>query len=223
MTTLGLGRIPYQDQRSRAFGIVDIETRPPRSYTWGTTYVLNQRDKPECVGFSWAAELGAKPAVIPVDDPRGRALYRDAQAIDRAEGRQWEAGASVLAGAKAVKAAGHMPEYRWAFGVDQFATGVSRVGPGVIGVDWHAGMMAVDSAGYVHPTGPTEGGHAILVRGYSVTKRRFLLQNSWGRGWGGKGGAPVGCCWLSYDDLGELLSRQWADACIPMRRSTVGP
>ena len=219
MTEHGLGRLPYQDQRSRNFALVDIESRPPRSYTWGSTFTLNQGAEPECVGFSWSGELGAKPVVIPVDNARGRSLYREAQAIDRAEGRHWDAGASVLAGAKAVQRAGLMPEYRWAFGVGQFATGVSRVGPGVMGVDWHEGMMEPDGAGYIHPTGGLVGGHAILVRGYSVTKRRFLLHNSWGPGWGGRGGAPKGCCWLSHDDMGELLSRAYADACLPMRRA----
>jgi hypothetical protein len=219
VTPYGLGRLPYQDPRSRNFALVDIESRPPRSYTWAGPPPLNQFDQPECVGFSWAGELGAKPVVIPVSNLVGRNYYNRAQAIDRAEGRHWEAGASVLAGAKAVQAAGHMPEYRWAFGVGQFATGVSRVGPGVVGVDWHAEMMEPDGAGYIHPAGTLVGGHAIFVRGYSVTKRRFLLQNSWGPGWGGRAGAPPGCCWLSHDDLGELLSRQWADACLPMRRA----
>lgn len=218
MTERGLGRNPYQDPRSRAFGIVDIESGDPRSYTWGTTYQLNQGAEPECVGFSWTQEMGAKPVPILVDHERARATYRAAQGIDREEGRFWEAGASILAGAKAVQRAGHMPEYRWAFGVRQFAVGVSRVGPGVVGVDWTTNMMNVDSNGYIHPTGPVEGGHAILIRGFSVTKQRFLAQNSWGLDWGGKGGAPRGCCWISYDDMGDLLSRQWADACIPIRR-----
>lgn len=218
MTTRGLGRQPHQDERSRAFAVVDIETRPPRSYTWGTGFWLDQGPEPECVGFSWAGELGAVPTIIGVDDARGRALYRAAQAIDREEGRFWDAGASVLAGAKAVQRAGFMPEYRWAFGVDQFATGVSRIGPGVIGIDWFDGMMEPDASGYVRPTGAVVGGHAILVRGYSVTRRRFLLHNSWGRSWGGRGGSPPGCAWLSHDDLAMLLARPWADACVPLRR-----
>lgn len=218
MTDRGLGRQPHQDERSRAFAVVDVVSGAPRSYTWAGPTPLDQGPEPECVGFSWAGEQGAKPVVIPVTNATGRSYYRQAQAIDRAEGRYWEAGASVLAGAKAVQAAGHMPEYRWAFGVDQFATGVSRIGPGVVGVDWHEGMMEPDGNGYVRPTGSMVGGHAILVRGYNVRARRFLLQNSWGSGWGGRGGAPRGCCWLSHEDLGDLLARQFADACIPMRR-----
>lgn len=221
MAERGFGRLPYQDQRSRSFAVVDIETRPPRSYTWGAPFALDQGPEPECVGFSWTGELGAKPLVVPVDDSYGRSFYRAAQAIDREEGRHWEAGASVLAGAKAIQRAGWMPEYRWAFGVDQFATGVSRIGPGVIGVDWFDGMMDVDAKGYIHPTGSVVGGHAILVRGYNVKLRRFLLHNSWGASWGGKGGAPTGCAWLSHDDLGMLLARPYADACVPVRRAKV--
>lgn len=32
-----------------------------------------------------------------------------------------------------------------------------------------------------------EGGHAVLAVGYSLKSRRFVVRNSWGRGWGLKG------------------------------------
>ncbi len=208
-----LGRQVHFDQRSRAFGILGAVDRPPRSYTWqATPVVLDQGDVPACVGFSWAGEMGAKPVVIPVDDARGSALYADAQAIDRAEGRNYDGGATVLAGAKAVKAAGHMDEYRWAFGADQLATAVSWAGPAVIGIPWHQSMFTSDSDGTLHPDGPVVGGHAILVRGYSVKLRRFTLRNSWGPGFG-RGGD----CYIGHDDLNALLSAE-GDACVPMRR-----
>lgn len=209
----GLGRVPAFDARSRAFGITAVVDRPPRSYTWaGAANVLDQGAEGACVGFSWAAELGARPVVIPVDDERGRRLYAAAQVVDRTEGRWWAEGASVLAGAKAVRAAGHMDEYRWCFGADELATGVSWKGPAVIGIPWHRSMYSPDRSGYLHPDGDVIGGHAILVRGYNVKARRFTLRNSWGAGFG-KGGD----CYLSHTDMAALLADQ-GDACLPLRR-----
>lgn len=211
--THGLGRVAAFDQRSRAFGIAAIEDRPPRSYTWaGQALVLNQGELPACVGFSWAGELGARPVVVPTDDNRGRALYAAAQSIDRAEGRWWDEGASVLAGAKAVKEVGHLEEYRWAFGADQLAVAVSWTGPAVIGVSWHNSMFSPDATGFLHPDGNVVGGHAILVRGYNVKARRFTLRNSWGSSWG-KGGD----CFLSHADMAALLDDS-GDAVVPVRR-----
>lgn len=215
MTDHGLGRLPHFDERSRAFGIVAIEARPPRSYTWYCAPTLDQGDQPECVGFSWSHELGARPVVIPVSNDRGRTLYRDAQAVDRAEGRHWDEGASILAGAKAVRASGLMESYRWAFSVGELATGVSWTGPAVIGVNWYAGMMNPDSNDLIRPTGSVVGGHAILVRGYSIKTRRFLLRNSWGPDWG-RGGD----CLIYEDHLAGLLAEQ-GEACIPVRRRKV--
>lgn len=210
--TYGLGRVAAFDERSRAFGITAIEDRAPRSYTWAAGRQLDQGESPACVGFSWAGELGARPVVIATDDQQGRALYAAAQGIDRGEGRNWPEGASVLAGAKAVKATGHMDEYRWAFGADELAVAVSWTGPAVIGIPWHRSMFDVDAAGVLHPDGNVVGGHAILVRGYNVKARRFLLRQSWGPSWG-KGGD----CYLSHADLGALLADQ-GDACVPVRR-----
>jgi hypothetical protein len=207
-----LGRQPAFDERSRAFGIAAVEDRAPRSYTWGAGSQLDQGTSSACVGFSWAAELSAKPVVIPTDDDRGFRLYAEAQAVDRAEGRFWPEGASVLAGAKAVQAAGHMAEYRWAFGADELATAASRSGPCVIGIPWHTSMFHPDAQGYVRPNGSVVGGHALLVRGYNVKARRFHLRNSWGSRWG-----KAGDCYLSHTDMAALLADQ-GDACVPMRR-----
>ncbi len=209
----GLGRHAAFDERSLAFGITDIETRPPRSYSWaGAANVLDQGREGACVGFSWAGELGARPVVLSADDDRGRELYLEARAVDQAEGRYWPEGASVLAGAKAVRAAGHMDSYRWAFGADQLATAVSWTGPAVIGISWHEAMYRPDPDGTIHPDGNIVGGHALIVRAYSLRLRRFTLRNSWGAGYGLRGD-----CYLSHADMAALLADA-GDACVPIRR-----
>jgi hypothetical protein len=179
---------------------------------------LDQGSEGACVGFSWAAELAARPVVVQaVADSTGQELYHRARQLDEWDGESYE-GTSVLAGAKATAELGHLVEYRWAFGETDLARGVSRAGPAVIGIDWHEDMWEPDGLGFVHPTGAVVGGHAILVRGYSVPKRRYLLHNSWGRSWGGRGGAPAGCAWLDADDMATLLANR-GDACIPVKRT----
>jgi len=37
------------------------------------------------------------------------------------------------------------------------------------------------------------GGHAVCIRGYDESRKAFLVQNSWGHGWGYKG-----CFWMPY-------------------------
>lgn len=214
-TEHGLGRKPEFDERSRAFPVTAIiEARKPRSYTWAAGQVLNQRAEGACVGFAWAAELAARPVVVKgITDETGRAFYRRAQQLDEWPGEEpTYAGTSVLAGAKAVMEAGRLKEYRWAFGVDDLALAVGYAGPAIIGIDWHQSMYRPDADGFIHPVGPIVGGHAIVVRGYNVRLRRFMLRNSWGADWG-----MGGDCWISYEDLGGLLANR-GDACVPVKR-----
>lgn len=218
MTTTehGLGRRPEFDERSRNFGIMEAlgrDQRTPRSFTWACPVNLDQGREGACVGFAWAHELAARPVLVKgIGNHNGLNFYHRAQQLDEWPGEDYE-GTSVLAGAKAVMEIGRLKEYRWAFGADELAVAVSRQGPAVIGVNWYEAMMLPDSAGYVVPDGPIVGGHAILVRGYSVPKRRFLLRNSWGVDWGMKGD-----CYISHDDLARLLADR-GDACVPVRRA----
>ncbi|HEV2125529.1 MAG TPA: C1 family peptidase, partial [Chloroflexota bacterium] len=198
-----------------------VGARAPRSYTWRCGPHLNQGAEGACVGFAFAHELAARPVpVADVTNEMARSIYFDAQRIDPWPGGAYPGasptyeGTSVLAGVQIVQRMGRIPEYRWAFGADELAAAVSWNGPAVIGVDWMEGMFDTDANGYVHPTGAVLGGHAILVHGYNVSARRFQLRNSWGSRWGKNGG-----CYLSHADMQNLLSRQWADACCPIRRA----
>ena len=213
MNEHGLGRVQQFDPRSRNYSIrAYLDTRTPRSYTWSCPVTLNQGSEGACVGFSWAQELAARPALVSgMTDEYARHIYHEAKKIDPWPGEDYE-GTSILAGVKIVQSRGYITEYRWAFGIEDLAIGVSRAGPAVVGVDWYDGMFTPDSNGFIHPTGNIAGGHAILVKGYNVRARRFLLHNSWGPNWGRKG-----TCFISYDDLGNLLA-SGGEACIPVKR-----
>ena len=205
-------RVPRFDEKSRQYPIrTVVGSRKPRSYTWSCGSYLDQGREGACVGFAWAHEAAARPAVVPVTEGVARGLYRRAQKLDVWPGEAYE-GTSVLAGAKAFVEAGYATSYRWAFGADELALAVGYAGPAVIGVNWYEGMFVPDVNGYVHPAGRVLGGHAILVRAVSVPRRDFTLRNSWGRGWG-RGGD----CRITWDNMATLLSQQ-GEACIPLGR-----
>jgi hypothetical protein len=219
-----LDRVPQFDEQSRRYPVSSIIRRAavPRSYTWRLTTTLDQGQEGACVGFGWAHEMLARPAEgTGITDVYARVrLYWEAQKIDPWEGgsypgaRPFYEGTSVLAGAKVVKAAGGMDEYRWAFGLDDLVGALGYAGPAVLGLNWYEGMFEpVD--GYIRPTGELAGGHCILCRGVSVTRRRFLLHNSWGPGWG-----LNGTCWITFDDMATLLAED-GEACIPVRRHRI--
>lgn len=206
-------RVPAFDPRSRAFGVrASLSTTRTRRATWRVGPNLDQGAEGACVGFGWEAEAGATPAVWPIDNGDAVALYHEAQVVDRAEGRVWAEGASVLAGAKAVVRRGRMTGYRWCFGLDDVLLALSWVGPVVIGVDWLDGMFDVDAAGLIHAAGPVLGGHCTLLHGLDPQLRTVTVRNSWGPAWGRGGDA-----WLAFDDLARLLARG-GEACVPSGR-----
>lgn len=67
----------------------------------------------------------------------------------------------------------------------------------------------VAATGMVPLPRPTErvlGGHAILIVGYDLQKKRYLVRNSWGEGWG-----QAGHCWIpfSYIENTNLADDFW--------------
>jgi Papain family cysteine protease len=208
-----LGRLVEFDERSRAFPIRPLmASKAPRSYTWSCNTWLDQRATSACVGFSWAHELIARPAVeTNIDANTAYSFYKRAQDLDEWSGNAYE-GSSVLGGAKAIAETGRIEEYRWAFGLDDLIMAVGYAGPAVIGVNWYSSMFSPDAKGVIRVGGRVDGGHAILCNGVSVRTEMFRLHNSWGTGWGIGGDA-----FISFADMGRLLSEQ-GEACIPVKR-----
>ncbi len=106
-----------------------------------------------------------------------------------------------------------MPEYRWAFGLDDLILAVGYAGPAVLGLNWYEGMLQTDTRGYIKPTGKLAGGHAIVCHGVSVKDHYFKLHNSWGKDWGQNGE-----CRITFVDMDKLL-REQGEACVPVVRS----
>lgn len=74
-------------------------------------------------------------------------------------------------------------------------------------------MFNPDSRGHLNTTGSVEGGHCVLVNGYSITKQAFRILNSWAPRCGMGGQASI-----RHDVMGKLLNSD-GEACIPVRRT----
>lgn len=219
-----LDRLPFFDEASRNFPIMAApvvrRASAPRSYTWSLGVTLDQGPDGACVGFGWGQELLARPGLVTGIDNRyaKERLYWEIQKRDPWEGGAYPGalpfyeGTAVLTGAQYVKSLGFMDEYRWAFSLDELIMAVGYAGPAVLGLNWYEGMFHPDAKGFIRPTGTWAGGHCILCRGVSVSKRYFLLHNSWGASWG-----KSGTCCISFDDMATLLA-QTGEACIPVGR-----
>ena len=117
-------------------------------------------------------------------------------------------------------------EKNWFLSVDQAKdarnTGLGayyRLRPEII--DYHAALNEVGAIfvsasvhrgwtnpakGVIKKTSLHEGGHAFMIVGYD--ENGFIIQNSWGRGWGGFNKRPGIAHW-SYDDWAQNVLDAW--------------
>lgn len=209
-----LDRIPFQDEKSKSFSIsAQLKMVTKRDVTWKMPWMmpLDQGQEGACVGFGWSAELASAPVQYEVSNDFAKRLYTAARAEDRLMGNRYDEGASVLAGAKAVKRMGVVGEYRWAFGTEQVLDTLVQKGPVVLGVNWYDGMYETDIAGLVTVGGELVGGHCITAYGYRKNyqgQECIVWMNSWGASYGLGG---VG--YLRVADLDRLLKEN-GEACI---------
>jgi hypothetical protein len=242
-----LDRLYEEDWNSLNYPVTALleEDRPyenyePESMIWLINTTLDQGKEGACVGFAYTHDILARPNTIrawngqPVDAKFAREqVYWEAQKIDQWDGGSYPGaqpvyeGSSILAGAKVLTTLGFYNGYYWALDLKQLALGVSYIGPAVLGLKWYRGMSSPDMTGFIYPTGPVAGGHAILCHGVeiyfltgselrsweNVDKQRshFRLHNSWGSDWGKEGD-----CYLTFNDMEKLLNEQ-GEACIPSR------
>jgi hypothetical protein len=180
---------------------------------WRLPLRLDQGQEGACVGFAWAHELAADPVRRPASLEVAQRIYNRARELDEWPGSDY-AGTSVLAGAKAVCELGALPEYRWAFGIDDVLAAIAAHGPVVLGIPWLDTMLDPGPGGRLDVTGKPAGGHAILARGVIARgpEPLVVLRNSWGADWGNRGDG-----YLAAGELERLLD-DGGEACVPVRR-----
>lgn len=208
-----LGRRYEPDSRNDLFPVRPLLLRVayqiPVSKVWDNLNVLDQGQEGSCVGHGFAGELLTTPYALPgVTHDDALQIYYKAQILDEYPGEDYE-GTSVLAGVKALQSIYRGVEsYRWATSINDMVAVLGYHGPIVIGVNWYEGMFDTDEVGFIHVDGQINGGHCVLVRGVDIEASTFLIQNSWGLGWGIKG-----CAFISFDDMARLLHEQ-GEACV---------
>jgi len=208
----------WKDSRSRSYGVSgrgivgDWKKTlwlPPRL----SSLPLNQQNEGACVGFGWSAELQVPPVEIPVHNQFARNLYMGARDIDRREGRFYQEGATVLAGAKYCRSRGWISEFLWHFTLGELKDSLCYRGPVVWGIPWYDGMYQTDQNGRIRVNGALAGGHCILNIGYwpahPLFGNCFVLLNSWGNTWGING---IG--YLPEPEAEQLLIREQGEMCI---------
>jgi hypothetical protein len=235
-----IDRIDEKDPRSRGHSIAELLTAAqyanPRSYTWRCELWLDQGFEGSCVGFAWAHELAARPAVVEGLTARfaREQIYFEAQRRDRFPGGAYPGampfaeGTSVVAAAKVVAALGYMDAYRWAFDVRDLIVAVGYRGPAVFGCRWYRDMQHPTADGVAEPNGPLIGNHCVLLNGVKIVRGAdgsadeqasfFRFRNSFGPDWG-DGGNGI----LSVAAVRALW--EGAETCIPVvrRRSPAPP
>jgi hypothetical protein len=205
------------DERSRSFGVRRrlLGSAPLTDHLWPVGPILDQGVNGSCVGFGTVAAVNALSAT---DADRGadaaRAIYARAQRLDTVPGENYS-GTSVLAGMRAAAEAGWIGGYQWAFGTKDLAQGILQRGPAVIGIPWLAGLDEPGPGGLLSLGGEDRGGHCVAVVGLLLRGPQgqvgpyFVLQNSWGEGWG-----DHGLGYIHHRDLAQLLADN-GEAALP--------
>lgn len=214
----GLGWQRHDDPRD--YRILGAVAREPAAWDrdyrwyWDSQLYLDQGASDACTGYGPDHLLADGPVthrVRPLYDPME--LYRANVAQDRADGRVFDGGATMLAAAKVLRARGAIGEYRFGRTMDEVVAALLTVGPVLLGTAWLAGMDEPDpKTGIVRATGAVRGGHCYEANGISLTTGLIRCKQSWGRSWGRRGRF-----YLPIEDFEKLLNDD-GDAVLFLER-----
>jgi len=214
---MNYGRVEEPDERDKQFpmrlGLPRIWPKIQRR-RWSIGPILNQGRTDSCVGHAVKAFMMATPVRSFADQPPSAMdIYNQARRLDDDPTNDTrDTGTSVRAGIQAIQQSGHIKSYLWAQSLDDIVMWVLTRGTVVIGTSWYEAMDYPDPQGYISPDGRLVGGHCTLVYGVDRAISTFLVQNSWGAGWGQQGSYRI-----RYDVLDNLL-RNGGEACTATER-----
>jgi hypothetical protein len=147
-------------------------------------------------------------------------LYGLATAIDPYPGTYppTDTGSDGPSVAAALKLLGLCTGYAHAFSLDALKSAI-QVSAVLWGTEWLNSMFTPDSSGTltVDPGSGVAGGHELVISGFDVNAGRWIVDNSWGTGWG-----LLGSCFVSDSDMAYLLSQQ-GDITVPVVAAPAPP
>lgn len=215
-----LGRNVHHDSRSRAYAVAPTATALTAVRHSAAIGILDQGNLGSCTGhagtyaiyrdpFTVAGKV-VKPFRYTGDETGAIALYSRATQLDDIPGAmpQQDTGSDGLSIAKALKEAGIVAGYRWAFTLEQALLQLMET-PLITGLPWYNSMMDVGSDGIltVDRKSGLAGGHEICVDEYRPATANSPAYvggpNSWGETWGDNGR-----WYLTVADWGGLLAEQ---------------
>jgi len=84
--------------------------------------------------------------------------------------------------------------------VSAIRSALLNYGPLVTTMDVYTDFYSYSGGVYTYTTGENEGGHAVLIVGYSDAGQYFIVKNSWGSNWGESGYFKI-----AYSELGTVV------------------
>lgn len=87
----------------------------------------------------------------------------------------------------------------WSPTVEALKNGLATYGPLITTMDVYTDFYYYKSGVYSYTSGSYEGGHAVLIVGFSDDGQYFIVKNSWGTGWG-----EAGYFRIAYSELAGL-------------------
>ncbi len=188
-----------------------LSTPIAKSKIWTSPKILNQGTEGACAAFSGIGALQCEPNNTALEYGYKECvenIYWAAQKCDQFPGGAYPGadvkmdGTSLNAVARVLKQKDLITEYRWSFDVNDFRQGIIEHGPAHIGVKMYEYMYHPGAGGWIVPKGRIMGGHAMYVAGYvHGRKPYYIIQNSWGRNWGGWWFKHRGRCRIKEEDF----------------------
>ena len=229
------------DFRDRIYAPALVPLAPELLPDPACLHVRNQGDEGACTGFGLAAVIDYLNRERGVREPvSARMLYEMAKRHDQWPGHAYE-GSTARGAMKGWHKSGVCPERLWKYdrkhagyltGARQqaalryplgayyrimprrsdFHAALQEVHALFVTAATHDGWDAVDEPGRIpfDPTAPADAGHAFAIVGY--TADGFIVQNSWGAGWGGLTHGEHsfrGCALWLYEDFEQNVWDGW--------------
>jgi hypothetical protein len=204
-------------------------------------HIRDQGDEGACTGFGLAAVIDYLNRERGVREPvSSRMLYEMAKRHDQWPGHRYE-GSTARGAMKGWHKSGVCPERLWKYDrrrpgslTDErqraalrfplgsyyrimprrsdFHAALQEVHALFVTAATHDGWDDLDARGRIRfdPDAPADAGHAFAIVGY--TSEGFIVQNSWGAGWGGLRVAEEsyrGCALWCYEDFEQNLWDGW--------------